>query len=190
MTDQLGTNANDANEVARAPARAERPRLYVACLAAYNNGCLHGRWMDATTPDEIMAQVRVMLADSPQPDAEEWAIHDYEGFEGANLSEYASFENACELADFIEEHGALGGKVLKHFGSELAEARAAFEDYAGEYSSAADFAEQLHEDTGTEIPEALRYYIDWQALARDIELNGEIMVFQTRFHEVHIFWNK
>jgi hypothetical protein len=28
----------------------DRPRIYVACLAAYNNGCLHGRWIDATTP--------------------------------------------------------------------------------------------------------------------------------------------
>ena len=105
-----------------------------------------------------------MLAASPEPDAEEWAIHDYEGFEGANLSEYASFETVCELADFIEEHGELGGKLLEHFGDDLAEARAVFDEYAGEYRSAADFAEQLHEDTGTQIPESLRYYIDWQAL--------------------------
>ena len=188
MTDQLATAAPLA--ATAAPARAERPRIYVACLAAYNNGCLHGRWIDATTPDEIRDEVRAMLAASPEPDSEEHAIHDYEGFEGASLSEYASFETVCELADFIEEHGELGGKVLSHFGDDLAEARAAFEDYAGEYQSAADFAEQLHEDTGTEIPESLRYYIDWQALARDMALNGEIMVFQTGFDEVHVFWSR
>jgi len=102
MTDQLAINAHAATP---APARADRPRIYVACLAAYNSSCLHGRWIDATTPDEIWEQVRAMLADSPEPDAEEWAIHDYEGFEGANLFEYASFETVCELADFIEEHG-------------------------------------------------------------------------------------
>ena len=45
-------------------------------------------------------------------------------------------------------------------------------------------------NTGTEIPESLRYYIDWQALARDMALNGEIMVFQTGFDEVHIFWSR
>ncbi|QSR22075.1 antirestriction protein ArdA [Hyphomonas sp. KY3] len=173
-----------------APTLREKRRIYVACLAAYNNGCLHGRWIDATSPDEIMDSVRAMLAASPIPDAEEWAIHDYEGFEGANLSEYASFETVCDLADFIEEHGELGAKVLAHFGDDLTEARAAFEEYAGEYLSAADFAEQLHEDTGTEIPESLRYYIDWQALVRDMALNGEIMVFQTGFDEVHIFWSR
>ncbi|HCN91586.1 MAG TPA: antirestriction protein ArdA, partial [Hyphomonas sp.] len=57
-----------------APTPAQRPRIYVACLAAYNNGCLHGRWIVVTTPDEIMSEVRAMLADSPLPDAEEWAI--------------------------------------------------------------------------------------------------------------------
>ena len=188
MTDQLATTTPLAGSAA--PARTDRPRIYVACLAAYNNGGLHGRWIDATTPDEIRDEVRAMLAASPEPDAEEWAIHDYEGFEGANLSEYASFETVCELADFIVEHGELGGKVLSHFGDDLGEARAAYEDYAGEYQSAADFAEQLHEDTGTEIPESLRYYIDWQALARDMALNGEIMVFKTGFDEVHVFWSR
>jgi hypothetical protein len=72
MTDQICTHVHAAT---LAPAQPDRPRIYVACLAAYNNGCLHGRWIDATTPDEIWAQVRAMLADSPEPDAEEWAIH-------------------------------------------------------------------------------------------------------------------
>ena len=52
-----------------APTPETRPRIYVACLAAYNNGCLHGRWIDATTPDEVMAEVCAMLAASPLPDA-------------------------------------------------------------------------------------------------------------------------
>ena len=84
MTDQICTHAHAAMP---APAQPDRPRIYVACLAAYNNGCLHGRWIEATTPDEIWEQVRAMLADSPEPDAEEWAIHDHDGFEGAPLSD-------------------------------------------------------------------------------------------------------
>ena len=173
-----------------APALHSRPRVYVACLAAYNNGCLHGTWIDATTPDDIMDAVRAMLAASPLPDAEEWAIHDYEGFEGAHLSEYASFETVCGLADFITDHGKLGALVHRHFGDDLEQARAAFEDYAGCHRSAAEFAEQLHRDTGTEIPTSLEYYIDWQALARDMELKGDIMVFETGFEDVHVFWTR
>ena len=47
-----------------------------------------------------------------------------------------------------------------------------------------------HRDTGTEIPTSLEYYIDWQALARDMELNGDIMVFETGFEDVHVFWTR
>jgi antirestriction protein len=170
--------------------QSERPRIYVACLAAYNNGRLHGRWIDATTPDEIWREVSAMLRASPEPDAEEWAIHDYEGFEGAHLSEYASFETVCDLAEFIGEYGQLAARIHGHYGNDLEQARAAFEDYAGEYRSAADFAEELHNELGTAIPESLSYYIDWQALARDMALNGEIMVLQTGFDEVHVFWSR
>ncbi|WP_290494579.1 antirestriction protein ArdA [Hyphomonas sp. UBA4494] len=175
---------------ATGPDLRDRPRVYVACLAAYNNGRLHGAWINATEPDEIMEHVRAMLAASPEPDAEEWAIHDHEGFAGASLSEYASFETVCALAAFIDEHGALGAKLYREFGDDLEQARAAFEDYAGEYRSAADFVEELTRDSGTEIPASLDYYIDWQALARDMAMNGEIMVFQTGFDEVHIFWSR
>ena len=186
MRDQLTTAKTDQPEDCSAP----RPRIYVACLAAYNAGHLHGAWIEASTPDEISRELRDMLAASPVRGAEEWAIHDYEGFEDANLSEYASLETVCALSDFIEEHGELGAKLYTCFGNDLEAARAAFEDYAGEFRSAAEFAEQLHEDTGTEIPESLIYYIDWQALARDMALNGEILVFQTGFDEVHVFWSR
>jgi antirestriction protein len=168
----------------------DAPRIYVACLAAYNNGCLHGRWIDATTPDEIMGQVRAMLAASPLPGAEEWAIHDYEGFEGASLSEHASFETVCDLAKFIAEHGRLGAKVHRHYGDDLEQARAAFDDYAGEYRSIADFAEELTRECGTEIPASLQYYIDWDAMGRDMALNGDIFTVETGFDQVHIFWSR
>ena len=161
-------------------AGAARPRTYVACLAAYNNGRLHGRWIECGDGDEIREAVQAMLAESPEPDAEEWAIHDYDGFEGASVSEYAGFDDVCAFAAFIEEHGSLGAKFY--------EARAAFEEYAGEFKSAADFAEDLIRETGPDIPKALEFYIDWASLARDMELNGEILVFETAFDEVHIFW--
>ena len=86
--------------------------------------------------------------------------------------------------------GTLGAKLYRHFGDDLEQARAAFDDYAGEYRCAADFAEQLHSDIGTDIPDSLQYYIDWQSLARDMALNGEIIVFQTEFDAVHVFWQR
>lgn len=58
------------------------PKIYVADLAAYNNGKLHGVWIDATLDlEDIQAAVSSMLKNSPEGFAEEYAIHDYEGFE-------------------------------------------------------------------------------------------------------------
>ena len=50
----------------------DTPRIYVADLAAYNAGYLHGIWIDATQEIEnIWQQIRTMLAASPMENAEE-----------------------------------------------------------------------------------------------------------------------
>ena len=52
-------------------------RIYVACLASYNNGILYGRWVSADEGlEHIQAKVRAMLKASPIEDVEEYAIHD------------------------------------------------------------------------------------------------------------------
>lgn len=163
------------------------PRIYVACLAAYNNGYLHGEWIDADQDAwAIYDQIAKMLKASPITDAEEWAIHDYEGFEGVRISEYAGIEGVAEKAAFIAEHGKLGAELISHFG-ELDEARDALNDrYHGEYSDLADYVQSLTEEC-TVIPEALRYYIDWKAMARDAEMGGDLFTIQTANNEIHVF---
>jgi antirestriction protein len=162
-------------------------KIYVACLAAYNNGILHGRWIDAMQgEDHIWESIKAMLAESPIPGAEEHAIHEHEGFEGLSISEYEGIENICALADFIAEHGELGARLLQHFG-DTGEAREAMEDrYCGVYSSVADYAQEITEET-TKIPDSIQYYIDWQRMARDLEMS-DILAIETGFEEVHIFW--
>ena len=164
--------------------------IYVADLAAYNNGKLHGRWIDATQDlDDIQEQVQEMLKASPEPDAEEYAIHDYEGFGGYSLSEYEGLESAHNVAVFIEEHGEIGGELLSHFGDNIEDATKAIEDhYAGEYKSLADYAEELTEQTG-DIPEHLAFYIDYERMGRDMELNGDVYTIEAGFEEVHVFWS-
>ena len=84
-------------------------RIYMACLAAYNNGILHGRWIDATQGVEhIQQELNAMLKDSPMPNAEEHALHDYEGFADITLSEWASIDSIVETAEFIAEYGRAG----------------------------------------------------------------------------------
>ena len=62
-------------------------QIYVADLAAYNNGKLHGMWIDTTqSVDEIFDIIKTLLESSPEEDAEEFAIHDHEGFSFRNLA--------------------------------------------------------------------------------------------------------
>lgn len=163
-------------------------RIYVACLASYNNGILHGAWIDTCQDsDEIRSEVQAMLAASSIENAEEWAIHDYEGFEGIELSEYSSFETVAELAAFVEERGELGAKVYANF-SNLDDATTALEDhYCGCYDSVSDFAEEITAET-TVIPERLAFYIDYEKMARDMEIN-DILVIETSHSEHHVFWS-
>jgi len=172
-------------------AESEGPRIYVACLAAYNNGHLHGRWIDAAQDaEDIQSEVSKMLCTSPIPNAEEWAIHDYEGFEGAELAEYSGIAQVVALAAFTAERGKLGAKVLQHFCGDLDNAEAAFDEYAGQFDSLADFAEELTHNTGPEIPETFKFYIDWGAMARDMELNGDVFTIELGFDQVHVFWSR
>lgn len=166
----------------------DHPGIYVACLAAYNNGILHGAWIDAAQePEAIRDEVRAMLAASPVTGAEEYAIHDYEGFGSLRIEEYCGIERVSELAGFIGEHGALGAAVLDHFCGDLDEAREAIEDrYHGCHASLADYLQELTEETTT-IPESLRPYIDWQAMARDAEMSGDLFTIETAWNEVHVF---
>lgn len=168
----------------------DRPAVYVACLASYNAGTLHGRWVWADDADEIGEAVRAMLAASPEPDAEEWAIHDYAGFEGLRVEEYESFEAVAAKASYISERGELGAKLVAHFGGDLEDARRAFENYAGEHENLADYAEAFTLETGMEIPKALQNYIDWVSMGQDMELNGEIFTIDMGYKSVHVFWSQ
>ncbi len=165
------------------------PKIYVACLASYNNGCLHGAWINAANDLEVILKtIKTMLAKSPVADAEEYAIHDYEGFETYQVSEYEGIEAVHEIACFIDEHGALGAELLNHFG-DLDEAITAIEEhYYGCYASLADYAQEFTEQT-SDIPKHLEFYIDYERMARDWEMSGDVFTIETAHDEVHVFSN-
>ena|SRR3990167_3094478 len=163
-----------------------QPRIYVACLAAYNNGYLHGEWIDTHQDIDILyVEIKKILASSPIPYSEEWAIHDYEGFGDVLINEYTGLETIVALADFIVEHDELGVAVLAHVNGDIEDANRLLDEcYHGEYESEVHFAESFAEETMT-IPEHLSYYVDYEKMARDwfindffsIELNYKIYVF-------------
>lgn len=162
-------------------------QIYVACLAAYNNGILHGAWIDANQSEhDIWEAIKDVLASSPVPDAEEHAIHDYEGFYRVRIEEYDSISHIADIAAFITEHGELGAELISYYG-DLESAKTTMTDcYAGQYESLEEFAQSMTEDT-TEIPENLSFYIDYKKMARDLEIN-DVVAIEIAFDTIHVFW--
>jgi antirestriction protein len=219
-------------------------RIYVASLSDYNNGRLHGVWVndcEDKTGDDIQAEVSAMLraskfpnvmvqtcpdcgpnyssagaaaegitlrpgqiwkdrywqdgkgqaikcptcnGDAEVPSAEEWAIHDHEGF-GSLIGESTSFDRVAELAELIEEHGDAFIAYAENIGDD-ATADGFQEAYQGEYDTLADWAEQFMDDTGglSEMQENLRNYFDFEAYGRDAQLGGDIYKIGR-----YVFWN-
>jgi antirestriction protein len=160
------------------------PKIYVASLADYNAGHLHGCWIDANQPaTELSDQIHQMLAESTQPIAEDWAIHDYEGFGSLRLSEFESLEYIASVASLMEEHGTLFAEVVA-YSSDVEEG------YCGEFDRIEDYAEQLIEDCyGNDIeklPPFIRYHVDYEGIARDMELSGDVFTIR-HDGKVHVF---
>lgn len=180
----------------------ETQRIYVASLKDYNAGNLHGIHIDlneCTDLDEVWERINAMLAASPEAKefpqggpAEEWAIHDFEGFGSYRLHEYESIAKVFKVAKLIEAKGAAASEWLANDDSVLDDADLDtpealiewFEGcFMGEYDNGKDYAYHyvrdvglpgigsLHVETGRydgrriDVLEELENYLDWDALA-------------------------
>lgn len=191
------------------------PRIYVACLAAYNAGKLHGAWIDCDQDaDDIQSEIAEMLRESPEPNvtvehpdtgeqvpsAEEWAIHDYEGFGEWKLGENESIESiaayAAILADLDDSEAEAFQAWIDNQGSSnydidessVDEFR---ENYQGCHNDLADYAQQWCEDTGSiprDLPTWLSCNIDWDGVGREFQMGGDIWTHRGE-HGLHVFYN-
>lgn len=171
------------------------PRIYVASLSDYNEGILHGEWITAAQePEHIRAEIEDMLSRSLAPLAEEWAIHDFEGFNGMHLGEWEDLDYVSTVALGIERHGL----AFAHWAQLVSETEhlRQFENcYRGRWDNLAAYAEELLDDSGTEtdldrvVPEWVRPYVtlDYAAIGRDMECDGALMTAQAEEGGVHVF---
>jgi antirestriction protein len=175
------TNEHQPNE-ATSTTDLPAPHIYVASLADYNDGRLHGCWLDATAEQsDLETRIQQMLARSRQPGAEEVAIHDYEGFCGLRLSEFEALPTVIRLAHGIRNHGPPFAAWAQLTGIDEASEADFRAHYLGSWSDLRAFGEDFALDLGLEqhlsaVPANLRHYvhIDHEALVRDMQLGGEI----------------
>ncbi len=176
------------------------PRIYVACLASYNGGKLHGAWIDANQPPEdIQSDIDDMLAASPCPPAEDYAIHDSEGFGSIEISAHESLERVSVIAEVLSDRGAEAEVVAVALDQCDRDTDPAADDlrewieehYAGTYRTVEEWAEEYLEDTGhfASVPDEIKQYFDFESWARDAELGGDIFTVEGG-RGVLIFWSR
>lgn len=157
---------------------------YIACLASYNNGTLHGAWVDLEVVedvDDIKECIAWVMATSSEPGAEEYALHDYSGLPGyLTDSEWPDF---AALLEYIEVRAEFTGRGaasrLKAFELICEDRRATVsaddfnENFCGFYDSGAEYAQDLACDTGA-INNNMQWpldCIDWDEAFRALEMN-------------------
>ena len=171
------------------------PRVYLACLASYNEGMLHGDWVELDGSEDIYEQLHDVLESSPIKNAEEWAIHDHEYC--GHLEEYAGLQSLEAIKQAYERCEAWGVNWnafvgwCEHTGHDIApkHAERCQESFAGCAESLEDWAADFLKETGAleGLPEPLQRYFNTAAYARDLELQ-EVFTIREGNH-VLVFWH-
>ena len=178
MSEQLPEPIENHPEVHVPGERQVRPQIWVGSLADYNAGRLHGEWIDGNQDVEALeAATSAMLARSREPNAEEFAIFDYDDFGGLQLSEYEDLATISRIARGLAEHGeAFAAWVRLCDDTSDGHLDRFNEAYRGRFASVEAFVVELLDDFGltaelaNATPEVLQGYvqIDTAALARDL----------------------
>lgn len=157
------------------------PMIYVACLAAYNAGILHGWWIDANQDsDDILADIQEMLDDSPIDGAEEWAIHDFDNFGFIRISEHEKLETVAQWGQLIgenpNEEQAICHYIQYAKEKDVEPCSEHFQEtYYGFFSSMKDFAQSdliadLYDyENFRKTQPFWSQYIDWEYLAQELD---------------------
>lgn len=165
-------------------------KLYFENLEQYNNGTLDGKWFDLgdyTDINDLMDDVKRQVLHQRNDDngypifeygisQEEWAIHDYEA--PFQVSEYEGIDTISAMINFCNL-------------DEYDQKKAAYLFDNGHYSKLSDCIDNVNEVTFYEgmtledvaeelvddgcfgnIPDSIKNYIDYAAIARDLGCDG------------------
>jgi antirestriction protein len=146
---------------------SDTAKIYVADLAAYNNGKLVGEWLDlddyndSDELEEAISELMEKWSKESGETVEEYAIHDTENLPSGFVNEYMSakdfqpYYEAKEVADYLHIPTDVVFEWMNDRGEDSAES--AKDAYQGEYDDMEDFAYRLTEDVGP--PSNPEYYI-------------------------------
>lgn len=159
------------------------PQIFITCLGAYNEGHLHGKWIDCIDIDDVNSEIQKLKETSPADYSEEFFITDYEGFEDYQVSEYEDLEQLCLIGQFLNDnqHNECTVKgfiwLLEDLGYDVSCALENAKDVCFYDGSLAEYAEELINDCYP-LPDWALYYFDYEKFGRDLEMEGSVIEYE------------
>lgn len=156
--------------------------IFVNTWANYNeNGAFGGEWLSLPMDEEELRAELDRISEKLGEDSPEWFVADYavDGVDGVNISEYTPIHIVNRMA---EELAALDNFDTQKLNAIVEGATGDCKE-ALKYMSSFDFvpdvtlkelAEQFFEESGVKIPKPYCFYIDFEAIARDMACEGYI----------------
>lgn len=158
----------------------DEPRVWIGCLACYNEGRLRGDWFSAAEAADVTPrQIHGGRATSHE---ELWVFdHDNIPVDG----EFAPMD-ATGWAEVYDEVGSeqwpaicawvRSGSYVAQGDTDLPCVGDFEEAYCGNWSSFREYSDQYVEDTGMldGVPEEVSRYFDYAAFARDLEMDHSV----------------
>jgi antirestriction protein len=126
------------------------------------------------------------------PSAEEWAIHDHEGFDSLITSEWPDLNEVAAIAEALDgDHGegfywllhernmsatdaAQRADEVNFFESDASSQQRALEEYAEE------MIEEIYSRELENLPDLLKFNIDYEGIARDLQASGDLDISRAR----------
>lgn len=150
--------------------------IFVTNLGKYNEGELMGEWVNLPCDDFESVFERIGISDEPDENGiyyEEYFITDYESdIDGVSVGEYDSLDDLNDMAEALEGvDGDIIGALIGD-GYSLEEALDMADDCI--YWQGMDMMDIAYEivEECYNLEEPLANYFDYEAFARDLEIEG------------------
>jgi antirestriction protein len=153
-------------------------RIYVADLAAHNDGRLIGEWLTLPVDSDTLENVMNRMTHDGQHD---YAIHDYEApFSIAESDDPWELNEIAEQLDSVDIDSGVLELILDYAGT-VDEGLEIIT--SGDYTvyenchSMEDVAYEYVESTGMllDVPNSLKQYFDYEAFGRDLDIEGTFL---------------
>lgn len=170
-------------------------KIYVESLSKYNAGRSKGEWVDIDDMDEddLWTEIKRILDGD-----EEYLISDTEDLGNINMEHWIP-EHIIWLKDMIKKHDEIFLLYFKEIANGyLTDASEDdFEDrfHGGPYDDKEDYVSEFLEDTGTfeglskEMKNFFETYLDYERIARDWEISGDIAFVKDDNYQYYVFSN-